>query len=153
MAEPQKEALKLSTIPCISVWWLIYNVVLISALWQSDSFIHTYILFCILFPHDLSQDIEYSSLCYTMGFCCLPKCKWSCSVMSDSLQPHGLTYQVPPSTEFSRQKYWSGLPFSSPGDLPNPGIKPGSPTLQAAALPSEPWGNCLPILYVIVCLC
>ena len=40
--------------------------------------------------------------------------------------------------EFSRQEYWSGLPFPSPGDLPNLGIKPPSPTLQADALPSEP---------------
>ena len=38
---------------------------------------------------------------------------------------------------FSRQEYWSGLPFPSPGDLPNPGIEPGSPTLQADALTSE----------------
>ena len=43
--------------------------------------------------------------------------------------------------EFSRQEYWSGLPFPSPGDLPNPGIKPRSPTLQADALPSEPPGS------------
>ena len=43
--------------------------------------------------------------------------------------------------EFSRQEYWSGLPFPSPGDLPNPGIEPRSPTLQADALPSEPPGN------------
>ena len=43
--------------------------------------------------------------------------------------------------EFSRKKYWSGLPFHSPGDLPNPGIKPQSPTLQADALPSEPPGK------------
>ena len=43
--------------------------------------------------------------------------------------------------EFSRQEYWSGLPFSSPGDLPNPGIKPGSPALQTEALPSEPPGK------------
>ena len=38
---------------------------------------------------------------------------------------------------FSRQEYWSGLPFPSLGDLPDPGIKPGSPTLQADSLPSE----------------
>ena len=43
--------------------------------------------------------------------------------------------------EFSRQEYWSGLPFPSPGDLPDPGIKPGSPALQADALPSEPPGK------------
>ena len=43
--------------------------------------------------------------------------------------------------EFSRQECWSGLPFPSPGDLPNPGIKPGSPAMRADALPSEPPGN------------
>ena len=42
---------------------------------------------------------------------------------------------------FSRQEYWSGLPFPSPRDLPNPGIKPGSPALQADALSSEPPGK------------
>ena len=40
--------------------------------------------------------------------------------------------------EFSWQEYWSGLPFPSPGDLPNPGIEPGSPALQAHSLPPEP---------------
>ena len=46
------------------------------------------------------------------------------------------------SIEFSRHEYWSGLPFPSPEeDLPNPGIEPGSPALQADALPSEPPGN------------
>ena len=49
--------------------------------------------------------------------------------------------QAPPSMEFSRQEYWSGLPFPSPGDLPNPGIEPGSPELRADALLSEPPGN------------
>ena len=42
---------------------------------------------------------------------------------------------------FSRQGYWSGLPFPSPGDLPNPGIKPGSSALQADSLTSEPPGK------------
>ena len=41
------------------------------------------------------------------------------------------------SMEFSRQEYWSGLPFPSPGDLPDPGIKLGSPELQVDSLPSE----------------
>ena len=45
------------------------------------------------------------------------------------------------SMGFSRQEYWSGFPSPSPGDLPDPGIKPGSPTLQAASLPSDPLGN------------
>ena len=43
--------------------------------------------------------------------------------------------------EFSRQEHWSGLPFSSPGDLPNPGTEPSSPALQADSLPSEPPGK------------
>jgi len=44
---------------------------------------------------------------------------------------------------FSRQEYWSGLPFPSPGDLPDPGIKPGSPVLQADSLSTEPPGKLL----------
>ena len=52
-----------------------------------------------------------------------------------------VTYQAPPSMRFSRQEYWSGLPFPSPGDPPNPGITPGFPTLQADTLPSEPPGK------------
>ena len=48
--------------------------------------------------------------------------------------------QASPSLGFSRQEYWSGLPFPSPGDLPDPGIKPGSPTLEADAFTSEPPG-------------
>ena len=50
-------------------------------------------------------------------------------------------YQAPPSMGFSRQEYWSGLPFPSPGDLPNPGMEPRSPTLQADASTSEPPGK------------
>ena len=45
--------------------------------------------------------------------------------------------QVPLSTGFSRQEYWSGFPFFSPGDLPDPGIEPGSPALQADSFPTE----------------
>ena len=52
-----------------------------------------------------------------------------------------VAYQASPSMGFSKQEYWSGLPFPSPGDLPNPGIKPRSPTLQADTLPSEPPGK------------
>ena len=49
-----------------------------------------------------------------------------------------VAYQAPPSMGSSRQEYWSGLPFPSPGDLPDPGIELGSPALQADALFSEP---------------
>ena len=61
----------------------------------------------------------------------------SCSVMSDSLPPHGLARQATLSIEFSRQEYRSGLPFSSPGDLPNPGIQPMSSASQTDSLPFE----------------
>ena len=52
--------------------------------------------------------------------------------------PWTVAYQSPPSMGFSRQQYWSGLPFPSPGDLPSSGTEPGSPALQANALTSEP---------------
>ena len=55
--------------------------------------------------------------------------------------PWTVDCQDPLSMGFSRREYWSGLPFLSPGDLPNPGIEPRSPTLQADSLPSEPPGN------------
>ena len=52
-----------------------------------------------------------------------------------------VAYQAPLSMGFCRQECWSGLLFPSPGDLPDPGIKPGSPALQADGLPSEPPGK------------
>ena len=57
------------------------------------------------------------------------------------MTPWTVAHQAPPSTEFSRQEYWSGLPFPSPGDLPNSGTEPGSPALQADSLQSEPPGK------------
>ena len=92
---------------------------------------------------------------------CIRSDQISHSVMSDSLWPHESQhampqnhtylyrevaqscptlcnpYQAPPSMGFSRQEYRNGLPFPSPGDLPNPGIKPWSPALQADAITSE----------------
>ena len=50
-------------------------------------------------------------------------------------------HQIPLSMEFFRQEYWSGKPFPSPGDLPNPGTEPSAPALQADSLPSEPPGK------------
>ena len=64
-----------------------------------------------------------------------------------------VAYQVPPSMGFSRQEYWSGVPLPSPGDVPDPGIEPGSPALRAGALPSEPPGNVrILLLYLLTCL-
>ena len=58
--------------------------------------------------------------------------------MSNSLQLWTVAHQAPWFMEFSRQEYWNGLPFPSPGDLPDLGIEPRSPALQAGSLPSEP---------------
>ena len=55
--------------------------------------------------------------------------------------PQTVAHQTPLSMGFSRQEYWSGLPFPSLGDLPNPGTEPESATLQADSLPSEPLGK------------
>ena len=60
----------------------------------------------------------------------------SCSIMSNSL-PWTVALQAPLSMGFTRQGHWSGLPFPSPWDLPDPGIKPGSPALWADCLSSE----------------
>ena len=62
------------------------------------------------------------------------------------MTPWTVTHQDPLSIGFSRQEYWSGLPFPSPEDLPDPGIEPGSLMLQASSLPSEPPGR--PILWL-----
>ena len=73
-----------------------------------------------------------------------PEQKWKCQSLR-GLQlfatPWTVVCQAPRSVGFSRQKYWSGLLFSSPGDFPDPGIELESPTLQADFLPSEPLGK------------
>ena len=65
--------------------------------------------------------------------------------MSDFATPQTIAHQAPLSMEFSRQEYWNGLPCPPPGDLPNPGIEPGSPELQVDSLPAElpekPWST------------
>ena len=55
--------------------------------------------------------------------------------------PLTVAYQASASMGFSRQEHWSGLPFPSPGDLPDPGIEPRSPALQTDALTAEPPGK------------
>ena len=64
--------------------------------------------------------------------------------------PWTVAHQATLSMGFSRQEYWSGLPFPSPGDLPKPGIEPMSPTLQANSLPSEPPGIACTVLSTLV---
>ena len=73
------------------------------------------------------------SICYFDGLVAK-----SCLTLST---PWTVGHQAPLSMGFSRQEYWSGFPFPSPGNFPNPGIKPGSPALQADSLPTELQGK------------
>ena len=66
---------------------------------------------------------------------------WSLSCVQLFATPRTVAHQAPLSMRFCRQEYWSGLPFPSPGDLPDPGIKSGSPALQADSSLSEPPGR------------
>ena len=65
--------------------------------------------------------------------------------------PWTVAHQAPLPMGFSRQEYWSGLPFPSPGDLPDPEIKPRSPALQADTLTSEPPGKPQDKCYSLFC--
>ena len=95
-------------------------------------------------------------ICVTVSLCCIPDIKLTpChkstikeksknvtgSVIYDFVTPRTVACQAPLSTEFPRQVYCSGLLFSSPRNLPDPGTEPSSPTLQANSLPSEPPGK------------
>ena len=70
----------------------------------------------------------------------------SCLTLCD---PMDCSLQAPLSMGFSRLEYWSGLPFPPPGYLPNPGIKPGSPALQADPLLPEPPGKPITALHLL----
>ena len=88
-----------------------------------------------------ASDDQLSSVAGMRSSKALPKAKvievaQSCPILCDPMD-----HQAPPSMGFSRQEYWSGLPFPSPGDLLNPRIEPRPPALQADALTSEPPGK------------
>ena len=72
-------------------------------------------------------------------------CTGVCGLVAKScptlVTPWTIAFQVPLSMGFSRQEYWSGLPFPSPGNLPNPGNEPGSPALQTDSLLTELQGK------------
>ena len=67
----------------------------------------------------------------------------SCWLVSYSGNPMNCSLLTPLSMEFPKQEYWSGLPFPLPGDLPDQGIEPTSPALQADSLPTEVWRGCI----------
>ena len=75
------------------------------------------------------------------------QCTKSCPTLAT---PWTVACQAPLSMGFSRQEYWSGLPFPSPRNLTDPGIKPRSPAMQAEALTSEPPGN--PKYNIVKCI-
>ena len=79
--------------------------------------------------------LKHFTVCIITNYVCI------FSRVQLSATPWTVNVQAPLSMGFSRQEYWSELPFPSPGDLPDPGIKPGSPTLQGDSLLSEPPGN------------
>ena len=94
---------------------------------EIDNFLELSCFFCD--PADIGNLISGSSAFSKSNYVWLFTTPWT------------VIYQAPLSMEFCRKEYWSGLPFPSPGNLPNPGIKPRSPTLQADTLLCEPPGK------------
>ena len=90
--------------------------------------------------HNIVNKVMMSTLTISIKKSCLLKVKFISRVRLFAT-PWTVACQAPLSTGFSRQEYWSGLPFPSPGCLPNPGIEAMFPTLQADSLPSEPPRN------------
>ena len=83
--------------------------------------------------------IQYDHFSFLFSTLCLALVTQVCPTLCDPMDC--VAHQAPLSMTFFRQKCWSEQPFPSLGDLPDPGIKPGSPTLQADSLPSEPPGK------------
>ena len=105
---------------------------------------------CFRVCHSLSRVQLFATLwivaCQSLSRVRLSVTPWTEACQSLSrvqlfVTPWTVACQSPLSIRFSRQGYWSGLPFPFPGDLPDPGIEPGSPALQAGSLPPEPPGK------------
>ena len=95
------------------------------------------------FPHFLIEFFIYILNCMS----CLYEWVKLLSCVRLFATPWDVAYQAPPSMAFSKQEYWSGLPFPSPGDLPNPGLESRSPALAGRFFPTElggkhTWGVC-----------
>ena len=134
----------LQVAPSILPGHLVSEVLLSYHVSQFTSFLH---LGCLstssLTCHSLLTSLGLTPALFPSQTCSrqLPKtscpCAWSLSRVQLFVTPWTLAHQAPLSMEFSRQEHWSGLPFPSPRDLPNPGMEPGSPALQADSLPAE----------------
>ena len=75
---------------------------------------------------------------------CACSVAWSYSTLCNSMD---CSQQAPLSMGYSRQEYWNGLPFPTPGDLPNPGIEPASPKVAGKFFTTEPPGSTMVLLY------
>ena len=106
------------------------------------AYIYLYVCIC-KYQHVCMCVYICDCVCVCVGIMCI------CMYITDSVTPWTVTHQASLSMEFSRQKYWRGQPFPSPGDLSYPGITPGSPSLQADSLPSEPQGKPLIYMYYV----
>ena len=117
--------------------------------WLSYTYVHMYILSHILFCHGLSQVIEYSFLCYTVGPCGLSiiytivYCCWLCN-------PMALAHQAPPIMGFPRQEYWAGCHSLLQGIFPNQGSNPCLLHWQVDSLPLKHQGSLDNSLYLLI---
>ena len=93
-------------------------------------------MICFFVPHPWRNQESIQHICYNDWL--IKAVVKSLSSVQLFVTPWTVAYQAPPSMEFSRWDYWSGLQFPTPGDLPDPGMEPGSPTLQVDSLPTEP---------------
>ena len=125
-------------------FWSINHTSEFSHFCQEVSLSHLYQWFRSYGPGDIYiYTHTYTHTPMVDSYCCMAESIWvkllSCVWLFAT--PWTVAYQAPPSMGFSRQEYWNGLPFPSPGDLSDPGIKSRSPALQADSLPSEPPAN------------
>ena len=132
---------KLNTLGSSEIFLVNWSLAPQHGMLVSAALVQDYLLRLCIYPFSLSQLVPHTIL-LSGRFCSyfltdtlffffvkLFSCVWL-FVISRTV-----AYHAPPSMEFPRKEYWSGLPFLSPGDLPDPGIEPRSPTLQADALP------------------
>ena len=119
--------------------WLLYGRLLMNWVgWEETLFFYFAFNFwyCFRLLHSLNK-----TLCLRLYDLPSPFSTHVLSCVQLFATPWTVAHQAPPSVEFSRQEYWSGLPCPPPGNHPNPGIEPRSPTLQLDSLPSEQSGK------------
>ena len=129
----------------ITISWSLLKLMSIKLVMPSNPFIFCHPL--LLLPSIFPSIRVFSNESYGGGGGLVAK---SCPTL---VAPWTVARQAPLSMGFSRKEYWSGLPFPSPRDLPDPGNEPGSPALQADSLPPELWGKPLICIYTMKYYC